>query len=68
MKPIVMLETIQVGTPQCYALPEAEGEQERSWETSFFRQPSLQRRWLATAHLAGNIQADMRLSMNGGAP
>jgi hypothetical protein len=68
MKPIVMLETIQVGTPQCYALPEAEGERERSWETSFFRQPSLQVRWLATAHLAGNIQADMRLSMNGGAP
>jgi MOSC domain-containing protein YiiM len=53
-----MLETIQVGTPQHYALPLAEGGRERSWKTSFFRQPSPERRWLATTHLAGNAQAD----------
>jgi MOSC domain-containing protein YiiM len=36
----------------------AEGGWERSWETSFFRQPSPERRWLSTTHLAGNMQAD----------
>ncbi len=58
MKPIGLLETIQIGTPQRYALPVAEGGQERSWQTSFFRQPSPERRWLATTHLAGNMQAN----------
>ena len=58
MKPIAMLETIQVGTPHRYALPAAEGERDRSWETSFFRLPSPERRWLATTHLGGNAQAD----------
>src|SRR3954453_12989902 len=58
MKPIAMLETIQVGTPHRYTLPESEGGRERSWKTSFFRQPSAERRWLATTHLVGNVQAD----------
>jgi hypothetical protein len=58
MKLIAMLETIQVGTPHHYALPVAEGERERSWQTSFFRQPSPERRWLSTTHLVGNAQAD----------
>ena len=58
MKPMAMLESIQVGTPQRYALPKAEGGRERDWKTSFFRQPSPERRWLATTHLAGNAQAD----------
>ena len=60
MKPIAMLESIQVGTSRRYALPLAEGERQRSWKTSFFRQPSLERRWLATTHLAGNAQADTK--------
>jgi MOSC domain-containing protein YiiM len=60
MKPIALLETIQVGTPHRYALHVAEGGRERSWETSFFRQPSPERRWLATTHLVGNGQADLK--------
>jgi MOSC domain-containing protein YiiM len=60
MKPIAILESIQVGTPQRYALPQAEGQRARSWKTSFFRQPSSERRWLATTHLVGNVQADLK--------
>ena len=59
MKPIAMLESIQVGTPQRYALPQAEGQRARFWKTSFFRQPSPERRWLAMTHLVGNAQADL---------
>src|SRR5215207_10799938 len=59
MKPMAMLESIQVGTPQRYALPVAEGRRARSWKTSFFRQPSRERRWLATTHLVGNAQANL---------
>src|SRR5215213_11126937 len=58
MKPIATLQTIQVGMPHRYPLPAAEGGRERSWQTSFFREPSRERRWLATTHLAGNQQAD----------
>jgi MOSC domain-containing protein YiiM len=54
------LLAIQVGAPQRYALPDAEDGRERSWQTSFFREPSPQRRWLATTHLAGNAQADTK--------
>jgi MOSC domain-containing protein YiiM len=57
---MAMLESIQVGTPQRYALPVAEGGRARSWKTSFFRQPSRERRWLATTHLVGNAQADLK--------
>ena len=60
MQPVAILQTIQVGTPQRYALAEADGGHERSWQTSFFREPSPARRWLATTHLAGNAQADTR--------
>jgi MOSC domain-containing protein YiiM len=54
------LQTIQIGTPQRYAIPGAERGRERSWQTSFFRQPDPQRRWLATTNLAGNVQADTK--------
>jgi MOSC domain-containing protein YiiM len=60
MKTIATLETIQVGTPHRYTLPESEGGRMRSWETSFFRQPSPERRWLTTTHLVGNAQADTK--------
>ena len=60
MKPIAILQTIQVGTPHRYALPKANGRRHRSWATSFFRTPSPERRWLATTHLEGNAQADTR--------
>jgi MOSC domain-containing protein YiiM len=67
MKPIATLQTIQVGTPHRYTLPEAEGKRERarSWETSFFREPSPAPRWLSITHLAGNVQAD---TTNHGSP
>jgi MOSC domain-containing protein YiiM len=58
MKPMAILQTIQVGTPHRYDLFTADAGRERSWETSFFRTPSPERRWLAITHLAGNIQAD----------
>jgi MOSC domain-containing protein YiiM len=60
MKPIALLESIQVGTPRRYALPVAEGQRAWSWQTSFFRQPSPERRWLTTTHLVGNAQADTK--------
>jgi MOSC domain-containing protein YiiM len=60
MKPIAILQSIQVGTPRRYGIPAAEGGQERSWETSFVRDPSPERRWLSTTCLAGNIQADLK--------
>ena len=58
--PIAILQTIQVGTPHRYPLAAAKRGQERSWETSFFREPIAERRWLATTHLAGNAQADTK--------
>jgi MOSC domain-containing protein YiiM len=63
--PMATVQTIQVGTPRRYALPEADGERKRSGRTSFVREPSPERRWLATTHLAGNAQADRR---NHGSP
>lgn len=33
---------------------------ERAWETSFFRTPGVQPRWLYTTHLEGNAQADTK--------
>ncbi|WP_338247408.1 MOSC domain-containing protein [Dictyobacter halimunensis] len=33
---------------------------ERPWETSFFRTPTPQPRWLYTTHLEGNTQADTK--------
>jgi MOSC domain-containing protein YiiM len=60
MRQRAILHAIQVGTPHRYLLPGAEGARQRSWRTSFFREPSPQRRWLATTHLAGNQQADTK--------
>jgi MOSC domain-containing protein YiiM len=60
MKPMAILQTIQVGTPQRYALPQAESRRQQYWKTSFFRTPSPERRWLATTHLVGNAQADTK--------
>ena len=60
MKPLALLQTIQVGTPHRYGLSTAEAGRERFWETSFFREPSPERRWLSTTHLVGNAQADTK--------
>ena len=60
MKPVARLESIQIGTPQRYALPQGGGQRARYWKTSFFRTPSPERRWLATTHLVGNTQADLK--------
>jgi MOSC domain-containing protein YiiM len=54
------LSTIQVGAPQRYPLPLTRGGRQRSWQTSFFREPSPERRWLFTTHLDGNAQADRK--------
>ncbi|HEU0003062.1 MAG TPA: MOSC domain-containing protein [Ktedonobacteraceae bacterium] len=50
---IGILQSVQVGTPKRYGPPDA-------WETSFFRTPSKQSRWLYTTHLEGNQQADTK--------
>jgi MOSC domain-containing protein YiiM len=60
LKLSAILQSIQVGTPQRYGTPDPESGRERSWKTSFFREPNPQRRWLATTHLAGNVQADTK--------
>ena len=60
MKQPAILQTIQVGTPHCYPIPGPASDRERFWQTSFFREPSPQRRWLATTQLAGNAQADTK--------
>jgi len=57
---IAFVQTIQVGTPQRYSQRGAHDAEERSWETSFFREPSPARRWLSTTHLDGNAQADTK--------
>lgn len=59
MQQIATIETVQVGRPQRYPLPARNGRQ-RSWQTSFFRLPSGERRWLFTTHLEGNEQADKK--------
>jgi MOSC domain-containing protein YiiM len=48
-----VLQSVQVGTPHSYDAPDP-------WETSFFRAPSTQPRWLYTTHLDGNRQADTK--------
>ena len=65
MRRIALLQTIQIGTPHHYAIPDDDGGRERSWETSFVREPSPERRWLFRTHLAGNTQAD---TVNHGTP
>ncbi len=55
-----VLMSVQVGTPHHYGREDASDEMARAWETSFFRAPSPQPRWLYTTHLDGNEQADKR--------
>lgn len=57
---IAVLQSMQVGVPQKYGQEGARAEMQRPWETSFFRQPDTQPRWLYTTHLAGNRQADTK--------
>jgi len=52
------LQSLQVGTPHRYGLDGATDPMARPWETSFFRTPSDEPRWLFTTHLDGNAQAD----------
>lgn len=60
LKQIGMLQSMQVGTPAQYGEPGAQDRMERSWQTSFFRIPTTEPRWLYTTHLAGNMQADTK--------
>jgi MOSC domain-containing protein YiiM len=58
MRLVASLLTVQVGTPKRYLRDEVRSGDERSWKTSFFREPGTERRWLYTTHLDGNAQAD----------
>ena len=58
MQQIATLQSLQVGMPQVYGVEGSRAPMERRWETSFFRVPSAQSRWLHTTHLEGNAQAD----------
>lgn len=58
MTRIGILQSVQVGRPQRYGGVGAEDAMERPWETSFFRVPSAEPRWLYPTHLEGNAQAD----------
>lgn len=60
MKKIAVLQSMQVGTPRGYGQEGARDEMSRPWETSFFRTPDAQPRWLYTTHLDGNEQADTK--------
>lgn len=57
---IAVLQSMQVGVPQHYGQEGAREEMQRAWETSFFRTPDTQSRWLYITHLAGNQQADTK--------
>src|SRR6266699_2937482 len=58
MTQIGLLQTVQVGKPERHETQITKDGTERSWRTSFFREPSPQSRWLYTTHLEGNEQAD----------
>ncbi len=60
MKRIGLLQSVQVGRPGKYGSPDAANPLKRPWETSFFRAPSTESRWLFTTHLEGNQQADTK--------
>jgi len=60
MKQIGLLQSVQVGRPGKYGSPDATNPLKRPWETSFFRSPSTESRWLFTTHLEGNQQADTK--------
>jgi MOSC domain-containing protein YiiM len=55
-----VLQSVQVGSPQRYGTQGAAEVMDRAWETSFFRVPGGEARWLFTTHLEGNEQADKR--------
>lgn len=58
MTHIATLISMQVGTPQPYGKKGAHDVMAQAWETSFFRTPDTQPRWLYTTHLDGCAQAD----------
>lgn len=64
MRPIGILESVQVGTPHRYPRSRPDGRQ-TSWSTSFVRVPDPEPRRLFTTHLEGNQQAD---TQNHGTP
>jgi len=55
-----VLRSVQVGLPHRYGSERADDTMGRPWETSFFRTPSVEPRWLYTTHLEGNAQADTK--------
>ncbi len=57
---IGVLQSMQVGSPQRYSVSKATDPMEHNWQTSFFRTPSTEPRWLYTTHLDGNVQADLK--------
>ncbi len=60
MTQVAFLQTVQVGSPQKHTYRLARDGEEHVWQTSFFRTPSSQPRWLYTTHLEGNEQADKK--------
>lgn len=60
LEQIATLQSLQVGTPHRYGSVDAADAMGRPWETSFFREPSAEPRWLFTTHLEGNRQADTK--------
>jgi MOSC domain-containing protein YiiM len=60
-----VLSSIQVGTPRSYRVADGLHGAGNSWQTSFVRSPSPERRRLFFTHLEGNQQADTK---NHGAP
>ena len=60
MMKVGILRSVQVGTPHRYRADRRANGAEYQWETSFYRAPSSQPRWLYTTHLEGNAQADTK--------
>ena len=60
MRQVGTLLSVQVGTPKHYGIAKATNPMERRWQTSFFREPTTQPRWLFSTHLEGNAQADTK--------
>ena len=54
------IQTIQVGSPHEYDYKRNGIGPDIHWETSFYRTPSPEPRWLYKTHLEGNVQADTR--------
>jgi len=55
-----ILRSVQVGAPHRYDNASVGDGPGRRWETSFFRAPSAEPRWLYTTRLDGNAQADTK--------